>query len=275
MFDTGYFSTHEVVVLMRSWFAGTVPSAPRDVAFECSPQAAATLKRSPSVSDRLPGALVGSLYELTQLPVITRPDLDDGEWRLTAPVGGLDPVTVVVREGNTRDGKPTALDREYWLVEFHLVTRVTPELVGWPEAEKEVRRRVVRYALGHGHKAGQRDVKVTRMRPEDGPPWLSWIYRADLFVPREPVSYPAECADWLCHNPSHWADADPVDEPAVFAGVVTEKLYVEGLMEAPGGFRIYGIDDIVREQLAHRRSRQAHGKPLWTIDVRPKERADG
>jgi hypothetical protein len=113
-------------------------------------------------------------------------------------------------------------------------------------------------------------VKITVTQPEDNRPWAGgeYVIRGDVAVPREPVIYPS-CGDWWCGDEGHVAEADPVDEPAVFAGAVAERRYVD---------RIAGDDrwlammsrDLFADAIASRR-RQAGAKPLWTIDVRPKD----
>lgn len=290
MFDRWYASVDEVPTLMRSWFSGKSPSAPFGVRFECSAQLAATLKAREPVQEFAPpwpfsAGVVGSFGELTGLPVIISAELDGLRWQLTAPIAhtpladlGASPDVRVVREGTAEGGKPTALDRGYWLVDFHLGVAVVANLAGSRRADDFARRRLASYLAARGHDADASDMKITRTPPVGKPAWLNnWIYRADIAVPREPVRYPAECGDWLCHDPDHYALADPVDDAAVFAGVMAEKRYIGPRLENGGGYWMpdgYGcyvryMPDEFRDGITHRR-RQADGKPLWTIDIRPK-----
>jgi len=268
---TYFASADEVPAAMREWFTGKRVSAPYGVHFEGSERVLAALKVSPR--DPPPewtpwgNGFVGSIAELTGLPIIERPDLGDGEWELTALIDPAlifsRPASMVVRKGSTADGKPTALDRAYWLVDFHIVMSVSPEYTG--TGEVVVPQRLARFVQAYGHELDEKDIKVTRRRPDV--PWEFWVYLAEVSVPREPVRYPAGCGDWRCGDREDWAEADPVDEPAVFAGAVTEKRFTESCAAALGFGWI--PPDLLAEQLAYRR-RQADGAPLWTIDIRPK-----
>lgn len=75
------------------------------------------------------------------------------------------------------------------------------------------------------------------------------------------------CGNWLCCDDADRANADPVDEPAVYAGVSAEQHFVRQLL-GPAAMLMMPRD-LFGEMLADRRQ-QADGKPLWTIDVRPR-----
>ena len=87
--------------------------------------------------------------------------------------------------------------------------------------------------------------------------------RAILIVRLLP--YPA-CGDWLCLDDADWTEADPVDEPAVYAGVAAEQRRLQQLLE-PARLAMMPRE-LIDEQIAYWR-RRADGQPLWTIDVRP------
>jgi len=272
---TRYATAEDVPPLMRDWFGGRSAFAPAGVSFECAPDVLEELRDTgPDPRWPIPWQPGGGWSAMTGVPVLLRADLPAARWRLTAPVtsspASLIPDTIVIREGTTADGKPTALDREYWLVPFNVAISISPEFAEHGEAA--ARRQLEGFVHACGHDLDPAHIRISRRPPEE--PWWNWTFWAEVTVPREPVRYPRECGDWRCPDPAHWAQANPVDEPAVFAGAVTEKRYVDRLQSVTGlppGWGTWsppGVPDLLDEALAGRRG-QADGKPLWTIDVRP------
>jgi len=170
-----------------------------------------------------------------------------------------------LREGNLADG-PTALERDYWLIDFGTQFAVAPEMEH--HAREFGRRRLAGMLQMCGHDVTPEQVTVTLHRMADIRQHMS-MAEARVSVPREPVRYPRECGDWLCHDDTHWAAADPVRDGAVFAGAVTEKQFTDGMRESFGGsFFPTGLREYWYEAIRSRRQ-QAGGEPLWTTDIRP------
>jgi hypothetical protein len=224
-----------------------------------------------------PGPVFSSRNSGT-LPITLDESLPDTAWKLTltyAPrfAGELTAGEYVryeyglltYREGDIGDGRPTAIDRAYWLVDFTAVVEVSYAYSGW--AEQEARKMAVRRALDCGHEI---DPALTWIRypRRKRSAFASEELTITVSAPREPVRYPAACGDWLCPDDAHWADADPVDEPAVFAGAAVEKRYADELRSRHREWLWLVQPDMFRDAMTSRR-RQAEGKPLWTIDVRP------
>lgn len=267
-----------VAQAMRDWLTGKRDEPPYGCRFECGRDVAAhlTALAPPGETGRFVPEGAGLRRRALGawplgIPVDVYGGMPADAWKLTVEVlpwgPGSRPPREAAREGILAPGKPTALERAYWLVDLHVVGFATG---GYQYlAEGVIRARAVAYARAHGHEASPGDVKVTLVPPPEGHPWAlgEWAVKADIAVPREPAPYPS-CGDWWCGDEDHVAEADPVDEPAVFAGVVAERRYVD---------RIAGDDrwlammsrDLFADAVASRR-RQAGGKPLWTIDVRPK-----
>jgi hypothetical protein len=197
------------------------------------------------------------------IQVATAPQLADGAWELRSRFDSYrDPP---IRAGNLANG-PTALERGYWLVDFGAQFAISPEM---EHLTREFASRCLAGLLQMcGHDVTPEQVTVTLHRMENA--WQhTHMARAAVSVPREPVSYPRECGDWLCRDRAHWALADPVRDGAVFAGAVIEKQFTDSMRESFGGsFVPAGLREYWHEAIRSRRT-QAGGEPLWTIDVRP------
>jgi hypothetical protein len=276
---------------MRRWISGKQSRPPVSAELHCGSAVTAHLRRHAmpdhwheqhepaTIGGWLLGNPMGPMTGWQGIPVIEVPGLAEDEWKLTVEdITWPDPQRHTAREGTLAPGKPTALEREYWLLDLHLVMQVSDGMRGgwgWSIAGSgatAVRQRLVRHAVAWGHEASEADVKVSWKEP---PEWAErgfrtecdmWTAWAEVAVPREPASYPS-CGNWFCVELSHWAKADPVDEPAVFAGAVAEHRFLNRL----GAYDWWWVlvhRDLYEQVIASRR-RQAGGKPLWTIDVRP------
>jgi hypothetical protein len=144
-----------------------------------------------------------------------------------------------------------------------------------------------RYLAGCGHDIGPGSVQVTYGPPEE--PLTAaerkWVWNVEmpgLWGPKARVitasarvmapvrSYP-RCGNWMCTDDGDWAEADPVDEPAVYAGVAAEGRYVDRVLsgDAYSHMPLELRADMLTDMLASRRG-QAGGRPLWTADIRPR-----
>lgn len=263
-----YTAPDNVPRMMRDWFNGKTTAEPHGVWFECGRQVTGhvrELRQAPAAGSPSGTAADGGLVTLIDLPVIGSEKLPGDAWKLTTPVsfdGGYTySARVTVREGQLGDGKPTALERGYWLVDFHGVYRAA-----WDYAylgDWFVRNRLGSLVEACGHDAATAHLKITQT-PGDSH-WDDWTYHGTMSVPREPVRYP-QCGDWLCRDDADWTEADPVDDPAAFAGAATEKRYVDRLREDDPRWFL-GAPDYFRDMMTCRR-RRADGNPLWTIDIR-------
>jgi hypothetical protein len=261
---------------MRDWFAGRSRSAPYGIRFVCGTVVDAHLReRSVTETPKPPASFedwmmlgrVGGAGALAGMPVEVDKTLPGDVWKLTRQTTILledaDYTTrhLVVCEGMLTEGAPTALEREYWLVDFCGMYAMTS--YGY---EQMARRKFAWYVGACGH-----DIKPSELQLKfgayDGRLGLTSV-QVLASVPREPVRYP-QCGDWLCGDEADWTEADPADEPAIFAGAVAEKRYLDKMLGGEGlPDRWAYPPEIWREALQHRR-RCADGKPLWTIDVRP------
>lgn len=266
--------TNSLEQQMRHWLGGAQRYPPDNLRFDCGPEVLERVRHLPHAvpsSRAEPGNRIATPW-MDGILVVLDDSLPATGWKLVNTVFGT-PIwsalrppfnggTAVFREGDIRGGRPTALEREYWLADITLSYRATHGYA-WA-ADEWVRRSAVRHAFACGHEI---DPALTKVRSARLGPHLldDWGFEVTVSAPREPVRYPV-CGDWLCPDDADWAHADPVDEPAVFAGAVTEKRYVDNLL---GTGIVYFPADLFREALAGRR-RQAKGAPLWTIDVRPR-----
>lgn len=134
---------------------------------------------------------------------------------------------------------------------------------------------LARYARACGHQLSPALIRIEIFgRPGELPPHLHGLpfdapferlVYATASVPRIPLRYPV-CGDWSCDDDEYdWESADPVLEPAVYAGVAEEMRIIDRVTDSG---RI--LTDAWTEALFRRRDHQAAGRPLWSIDIRPK-----
>lgn len=243
---------------MRDWLDGRRACPPAGLWFQCHPSVYHYLMIATLAPPLLPGE-VEIVPQIRGVPAGIDASLPDRAWKLYSGRGSR-----VFREGNLSDG-PTALERDYWLLDLHGAYEVAYDMTYM--AHEYAQQHLAHYAVVCGHQVDAAQIRTAVSEPPSGRVCESWIVRATVSVPREPVRYPRGCGDWLCRADDHWALADPVKEPAVFAGATAEKRYVDRLWNDDGLSPCYAGDEQWRQVLSYRRG-QADGNPLWTIDIR-------
>ena len=191
---------------------------------------------------------------------------------------------MVVIAGRLCTGRPAPGELARYRAAEFTGTYYTTTDYSWWAVDQEVPRLFASYLDGCGLDASPAAVTVKAERLEPDTTGLTagerrfaghnsigrYIRRAVRLTARAVLivrllPYPA-CGNWLCVDDADWAEANPVSEPAVFAGGAAERRRLDVLFDHT---RLAVIPrELIDEQIAYWR-RRADGQPLWTIDIRP------
>jgi hypothetical protein len=159
---------------MRDWLDGRCGYPPAGLWFRCHPSVYHHLMIATLAPPLLPGE-VEIVPQVRGVPVGIDASLPDRAWELYSGRGSR-----VFREGNLSDG-PTALERDYWLLDLHGSCEVAEYMTCM--AHEYAQQHLAHYAVVSGHQVDAAQIRTALSEPPSGRAWESWIVRATVSVP--------------------------------------------------------------------------------------------